>query len=458
MDLYYIKPTLINRIETDESKLAAHRINILYMIQNAGAGHPGSALSSLEIVYYLYNYVLKDDDIFFSSKGHDCAALYSVLMSIGHIPESYIHNFRSVDGLSGHPCVSQPGIVCNTGSLGMGLSKAQGMSLAGNKNRIFVMLGDGELQEGQNIEAMRNIYKNKLNNIVALVDVNDYQCDYKVEETSPYYDIMATCYSLGWEVIYCSNGHDLDQISSIFNNLNPNKPNIVFFDTIKGKGLYKLEDTNDCHAGMIKKDIYEYTITILCQEIPNITSILMKNTKKERNSPEISNILTKQYEKIIENIMDNNEKVVVLNADLAKDCGLTIVKNKYPDRFFEFGISEQDMVSSAGGMAIYGKIPIVHSFSSFLCRRSNENVYNNATEGTKIIYIGFLSGLLPSGPGLSHTCVDDIQLMKTIPNMIVFKPRNKQELESCLIWSIYHNNNPVYISISCLPITEGVRL
>lgn len=457
MVLYYIDPLNINKLKTDEEKLAAHRINILYMVQQAGAGHLGSALSSLDIVYCLYNYILKSEDMFFSSKGHDCASLYSMLMANQKLPESFIHSFRRIYGLPGHPDCLFPGIETNTGSLGMGLSKAQGMSLAGYKGKIYVMIGDGELQEGQNFEAMRNIYKNNIRNIIALVDVNDFQCDFRVNDTSPYKDIMQTAYSLGWNVSYCYSGHDLDSIKSSLINLDPEHSNIIFFDTIKGKGIIGLEDTNESHSGALDYKVYKDTIDTLCSEIPNIDKFLVNVIKNERNSPEISNILVKSYEKIIEKLMIYDERLVVLNADLAKDCGISKVKINHPDRFFEFGISEQDMVSAAGGMALMNKIPLVHSFSSFLCRRSNENIYNNATEDTHIIYLGFLSGILPSGPGLSHTCVDDIELMKTIPGITIFKPKDAIDLEAALVWSIYHNKGPVYISISCLTTLEAIR-
>jgi len=141
------------------------RINALYMIARAWSGHIGTTFSSLEIMSWLFlNEIRRLDagpdvcDIFFSSKGHDAPALYALLMGLGLLPEAQIDQLRRLDGLPGHPHVETPYIQANTGSLGMGISKAKGMALAnrlaGTPKRIFVLTGDGELQEGQFWESL----------------------------------------------------------------------------------------------------------------------------------------------------------------------------------------------------------------------------------------------------------------------------------------------------------------
>ena len=112
------------------------------------------------------------------------------------------------------------------------------------------------------------------------------------------------------------------------------------------------------------------------------------------------------------------------------DTGLIPFAEKFPDRFIECGIAEQDMVSQAGGMALKGLLPIVHSFACFLTARPSEQIYNNSTEHTKIIYVGTLAGVLPGGPGHSHQGVRDISTMSAIPGMIVFEPSCEDEVES----------------------------
>ena len=107
--------------------------------------------------------------------------------------------------------------------------------------------------------------------------------------------------------------------------------------------------------------------------------------------------------------------IVVLDADLLSDCGIEAFKEELPDRFIECGIAEQHMVSAAGGMALNGILPVVHSFACFLSTRANEHIYNNATEGRKIIYTATLAGLVPGGPGHSHQSVRDISAIGSVP-------------------------------------------
>src|SRR3954471_3195180 len=148
-----------------EAFAALARINALYMIAGAWSGHIGTSFSSLDIMSWLFLNELRDldkgpaaCDIFFSSKGHDAPGLYSVLIGLGLLPAEKVHELRRIDGLPGHPHVETPYVQANTGSLGMGISKAKGMALAnrltGNRRRIFVLTGDGELQEGQFWESL----------------------------------------------------------------------------------------------------------------------------------------------------------------------------------------------------------------------------------------------------------------------------------------------------------------
>jgi transketolase len=134
-----------------------------------------------------------------------------------------------------------------------------------------------------------------------------------------------------------------------------------------------------------------------------------------------------------------------------------LVRRTFPDRFFEFGISEQDMVSAAGGMALHGLIPVVNSFAAFLCRRANEQIYNNSCEGTTVIYVGHLAGLLPAGPGPSHECLDVITLMKTIPGMLVLEPQNFIQIRQAIWYAARMRKGPAYIRIPCLKQVEGMR-
>jgi transketolase len=146
-----------------------------------------------------------------------------------------------------------------------------------------------------------------------------------------------------------------------------------------------------------------------------------------------------------------DRRVVALDADLVLDTGLTHFRERHPDRFFECGIAEQDMVSQAGAMALGGLLPAVHSFACFLSTRPNEQIYNNATEGTRIIYAGSLAGLVPGGPGHSHQSVRDISALGAMPGMALVEPMSEYEAELAVRWAVRDAAGPVYIRLVSLP-------
>src|ERR671913_460097 len=189
-------------VATAEAYAALARLNTLYMIARAWSGHIGTSFSSIEIMSWLFLNEIRDldqgpqaCDIFFSSKGHDAPALYSVLIGLGLLPAEQLHQLRRLDGLPGHPHVETPYIQANTGSLGMGISKAKGMVLAnraaGRERRVFVLTGDGELQEGQFWESLGSAAHRGLGEIVAIIDHNKIQSDTWVRQVSDLGDLEA---------------------------------------------------------------------------------------------------------------------------------------------------------------------------------------------------------------------------------------------------------------------------
>ena len=153
----------------------------------------------------------------------------------------------------------------------------------------------------------------------------------------------------------------------------------------------------------------------------------------------------------------NNKKFVVLDADLSDDLNLKKFSNLYPKRFIQNGIAEQDMISMAGGIARLGITPIVNSFASFLTARGNEQIYNNATEGGKIIYLSLYAGAIPAGAGKSHQSLRDISLLSNIPNFRIFHPYNEIEtyqiLKHCL-GKNEKNNCAIRLSIGPMPVSS----
>jgi transketolase len=148
---------------------------------------------------------------------------------------------------------------------------------------------------------------------------------------------------------------------------------------------------------------------------------------------------------------ERHPNLVVLDADLVLDCGLIPFRKRFPERFVECGIAEQDMVSQAGGMALRGLLPIVHSFACFLSTRPNEQIYNNATERTKVIYVASLAGLLPAGPGHSHQSVRDISALGGVPDLVMVEPCSEVETEQALDFCVNEASSSSYIRLVSIP-------
>lgn len=456
------------------------RINVLYMVANAGSGHLGSSFSSLDIVTWIFLNELRADDkgdfkgVYFSSKGHDAPGLYSVLIGLGKLDFEMLHKLRRINGLPGHPDVSTPGMAANTGSLGMGISKAKGMVLANRLNgvssRIFVMTGDGELQEGQIWESLSPTANRQMNEITVIVDHNKLQSDIWVEKTSGLGDLMGKFSRFGWHVQTC-DGHDFNAISQALSRAKTvkNKPCLIIADTVKGAGVSFMahqvpaDDTAlyKFHSGAPDQKTYELALAELKENANKIFVGLKQKppefvsvTAPERPALKNPQNLIAAYSKALIKQADKHEKIVVLDADLKLDCGLIAFEKKYPKRFFECGIAEMDMVSTAGGLALSGFLPIVHSFACFLSTRPNEHIYNNATERKKIIYAGSLAGLLPGGPGHSHQSVRDISALSAIPGLLMIQPSCEAEVELTLDFCV----NKIHFSSYIRLVTIGCEI
>src|SRR3954451_13067976 len=145
-------------------------------------------------------------------------------------------------------------------------------------------------------------------------------------------------------------------------------------------------------------------------------------------------------------------EIVVMDGDLLSDCGIEAFKEELPGRFIECGIAEQHMVSAAGGMALNGILPVVHSFACFLSTRANEQIYNNATERTKIIYTATLAGVVPGGPGHSHQSVRDISAIGSVPGLSVFEPCSAREARLAIRWAVETNTESTYLRFVNVPL------
>lgn len=447
------------------------RLNALYMIARAGSGHIGSSFSSLDIVSWLLLEEMQEGDVYFSSKGHDAPGYYSALIGMGELDFELKHKLRKIDGLPGHPDIGTPGIVTNTGSLGMGISKAKGMVLANRMTkrpgRVFVLTGDGELQEGQFWESLVSAVNFGLHEIVAIIDHNKLQSDTFVKNVSDLGDLEAKLRAFGWRVERC-DGNDIGAFAATLAAIKDDpRPKIIIADTVKGKGVSFMEHTSlDSDVAMYRfhsgaPDASSYRLAAqeimdrLQQRLHGVGAAALEFETIEREAtappPSTAQRLIGAYNKALLEQAEKHPNLVALDADLVLDTGLIPFRDKYPDRFIECGIAEQDMVSMAGGMALNGLLPIVHSFACFLSARPNEQIYNNATEKTKVIYVGSLAGVVPGGPGHSHQAVRDISALAAMPDMTLVEPSCEEEVGMLLDWCVNEAPGSSYIRLISLP-------
>ena len=250
-------------IEELENKAKEIRRDIVDMVYHAGSGHPGGSLSCADIMTVLFHEKMNlDEDKFILSKGHCAPTYYSCLASIGKIPHEDLVTFRKIDSyLEGHPSNKINGIDVSSGSLGQGLSVANGMALAkqldGERGKIYCMLGDGEIEEGQIWEAAMTANKYSLNNVVAFVDYNGLQIDGNIMDVKGVDNLKEKFEAFGWNAQEI-NGHDMQEIiDAIDNTNNSDKPNVIIAKTIKGKGVSFMENQVGWHGKAPNEEEYK---------------------------------------------------------------------------------------------------------------------------------------------------------------------------------------------------------
>ena len=266
-------------IEELTKKAVEIRKGIIEAVYHAQSGHPGGSLSVADILTVLYFHEMnikpenpnwEDRDRLVLSKGHCSPALYSCLANRGYFPVEDLKTFRKVDSyLQGHPDKNKvPGVDMTTGSLGQGLSSANGMAIAGKMDkkdyRVYCILGDGEIEEGQIWEAAMTSSKYKLDNLCVIVDNNNLQIDGTIEEVMNPYPIDEKFRSFGFEIIKI-DGHDIEEIIKAFEvakNIK-DKPTCIIAKTIKGKGISYMENQACWHGKAPNEEQYKEAITEL---------------------------------------------------------------------------------------------------------------------------------------------------------------------------------------------------
>jgi len=258
------------------------RKHIIEMTCRAASGHPGGSLSAADILTVLYFHQMKhrpsepnwpDRDRFVMSKGHAAPVLYAALAEAGYFPKAYLKTLRQLgSSLQGHiDMLTLPGIEMSTGSLGQGLSAANGMALAGRLDkrsyRVYCLLGDGECQEGQVWEAAMSAGHQKLDSLTAIVDHNKYQIDGKVAEIKGIQPLTDKFKAFNWEAISC-DGHNIKSLIAALEKAEgtKGKPTVIVAETVKGKGVPFMEDKpTEFHGRAPTKEEEEIALKALCE-------------------------------------------------------------------------------------------------------------------------------------------------------------------------------------------------
>jgi transketolase len=472
------------------------RLNALVAVKRAGSGHLGSTFSAMEIVALLLFEELNtatvgwdssDRDVYFSSKGHDVPGLYSVLFALGAIPAGRLLKLRKLGGLDGHPDVGVPGIEANSGSLGMGISKGRGIAWAkrhlGRGGRVVVMVGDGELQEGQNYEGLQAAAHEGLSGLTVVVDRNELQSDKPTDEIVSLGELEARFRAFGWHVATC-DGHSFDELRTVFGAFRAvhDRPQALVARTIKGKGISFMEHpvalregggTYRWHAGAPDDETFALAFAEISERIDGalarlgldplrLDAVGAEDAREVLEGEPESGAGARRPKVTDEYVVDaygdelvrlgaEHDDLVVLDADLASDCRVRAFELAYPERFFQCGIAEQDMVSTAAGLARHGLLPVVNSFASFLASRANEQIYNQASEHTKVLYALHYAGLIPAGPGKSHQSIRDISLLGALPETTIVQPGSPDETRELLRWAVEQAEGNVAIRLAIGP-------
>lgn len=434
---------------------------ILEMTTRAGSGHPTSSLSAVELMTTLmfgdfFKFNLQDKENLFNdrlifSKGHASPLFYSLWAMAKGIEADELQTYRQFGSrLEGHPTLRFPFTEVATGSLGQGLSVGLGMALASRKfdktnARVFVLLGDSEMAEGQNWEAMEVASYYKLNNLVAILDVNRLG---QRGETMLGYDLTTyqkRAESFGWNAVIV-DGHNLDEISQAYQNSeNSDKPTMIIAKTLKGKGISFLENENGWHGKTLNQEELEKAVLELGEVDFDVRCEveLLENVKEQVIKPvpaegvenfkilkqnEISNykigdlVATREaYGTGLVKLMAEDEKVIVLDAETSNSTRAEEVKKYFPERFLEMFIAEQNMASVASGLARRGYKPFVSSFSAFLTRLHDQVRMANLSQ-QNLVVVGSHCGVSIGEDGGSQMGLEDLAMFRSLLNSTVLYP------------------------------------
>jgi transketolase len=389
------------------------------------------------------------NDRFVLSKGHAAPVLYAALAEAGALPVEQLMSLRKITSdLEGHPTPRLPWVGAATGSLGQGLSVGVGMALNGKyldslDYKVFVLLGDGEIAEGGVWEAAALASHYRLDNLVAVIDVNGLG-----QSQRTMYDHDVDVYArrfaaFGWDV-RAINGHNFEEIVAALDAARAvqDRPAMIVARTLKGKGVSFLEDRDGWHGKPLKKG---EELEKALKELPldgsngsfavarplngSVTLPLAAGVFPTPNYQLGEKVATRSaYGSALARLGTVDPRVVALDGDTKNSTFAEKFKDVHPERYFECFIAEQNMVGAAVGLAACGKIPFVSTFAAFLTR-AFDHIRMAAISGVSIKYAGSHCGVSIGEDGPSQMGLEDLAMMRAIPHSTVFYPSDAVSAE-----------------------------
>lgn len=464
------------------------RYYILLSTTAAGSGHPSSSLSAVELMAMLmfgghFRYDLDrpdfpNNDRLIFSKGHAAPLFYALWAAAGKITASELQELRTFDSvLEGHPTMRFPYTEAATGSLGQGLSVGVGMAINGkyldkSPYRTFVLLGDSEMAEGSNWEAIQLATHYKLDNLIGIIDVNRLG---QRGETMLGHDVEAYARrvaAFGWETIIV-DGHDLDDIDHAYQRAahTHDKPVMIIAKTIKGKGVELLEDQEGCHGKALSREQFEEVVgsnqwtvdsgqctansgqwtvdsrqwTADSQGAVDWSQLIAKPERagiNESQNVDQSTIAESQvtfpgseityalgdrvatrqaYSEALVAVGADHPEVVVLDAETSNSTFADKFSQQFPERFFEMFIAEQNMVSTAVGLSARGKHPFISTFAAFFSRAFDQ-LRMASYSSASIVCVGSHAGVSIGQDGASQMGLEDLALFRSLFESVVLYP------------------------------------
>jgi len=436
--------------DTDKLKKISNllRYYIINSTTMAGSGNPTSSLSSVELMNVLFfggffRYRIdkpdfENNDRIIFSKGHAAPLLYSLWTVAGAIKEEELMTLRKLKSrLEGHPTHRFPYSEAATGSLGQGLSIGLGMALCAKyidelPFKTFVLLGDSEMSEGSQWEAIQIAWHYKLDNLIGIIDVNGLGQRGETLYGKNIYEYEKRISSFGWKTILI-NGHDINEIKKAYTEalIPEKKPVMIIADTIKGKGISIFEGKQNWHGRPLSKEEAEKAKTELGEidrnlkaEISFPENIKPASTKINVKKIELTNdpISTrKAYGIGLVNTFSKFPSMVVLDAEVSNSTFSSIFKDKIPSRFFEMYIAEQNMAGVALGLSLRNKIPFMSSFAAFLTRAFDQ-IRMSRHSDSNIKIVGSHAGVSIGEDGVSQMGLEDIALFRAVPDSVILYP------------------------------------